>query len=73
MKLSSYIETEWKMGHSTLSFQPCINSMKTGYDILVLKRRQNRIRFKNKILADFPQAHEQSEGKNKILVFEQGM
>ena len=29
--------------------------------------------MKGKVLAHFPQAQEQSDGKNKILVFDQGM
>ena len=33
----------------------------------------NRNLIKDKLLAYFPQAQEQSDGKNKILVFEQGM
>ena len=36
-------------------------------------REINRARFKEKILAYFPHAQEQSDGKNKILVFENGM
>ena len=33
----------------------------------------NRTLIKDKLLAYFPQAQEQSDGKNKIIVFEQGM
>ena len=40
---------------------------------LGVEEKTNRIYFKEKVLAHFPQAQEQSDGKNKILVFEQGM
>ena len=40
---------------------------------LGVEEETNRTRFKEKVLAYFPQAQEQSDGKNKILVFQQGM
>ena len=40
---------------------------------LGVEKEFNRSRFKESILSYFPQAQEQSDGKNKILVFEQGM
>ena len=42
-------------------------------ETLGFQREINRGRLKEKILQNFPQAQEQSDGKNKVLVFEQGM
>ena len=38
-----------------------------------ISKEINRVRFKEQLLKYFPHAQEQSEGKNVILVFEQGM
>ena len=40
---------------------------------LGVQKEINRTRLKNKILEYFPQAQEHSDGKNKYLIFEQGM
>lgn len=40
---------------------------------LGVQKETNRTRLKEKVLAYFPQAQEQSDGKNNIMVFEQGM
>ena len=40
---------------------------------LGVEKEVNRSRFKESLLEYFPQAQEQSDGKNKLLVFEQGM
>lgn len=40
---------------------------------LGVEKETNRTHFKEKVAAYFPQAQEQSDGKNKFLVFEQGM
>ena len=46
--------------------------MKSVSKTLALRKRLIDL-DKEKILEYFPQAQEQSDGKNKILVFEQGM
>jgi len=38
-----------------------------------ITKEVKRSEFREKLLVKFPQAQEQSNGKNKILVFEQGM
>ena len=40
---------------------------------LGVEKETNGSRLKEKVLAHFPQAQEQSDGKNKILGFELGM
>lgn len=40
---------------------------------LGVEKEINRVRLKEKVKVYFPHAQEQSDGKNKILVFEQGM
>lgn len=40
---------------------------------LGVKKETDRSQFKAKVLAYFIRAHEQSEGINNILIFEQGM
>jgi len=55
----------------TLSFQHRLCEQRI--ETLGFQREINRSRLKEKILQNFPQAQEQSDGKNKVLVFEQGM
>ena len=38
-----------------------------------VEKQINRPEFKKKVLAFFPEAQKQCDGKNKILVFEKGM
>lgn len=40
---------------------------------LGIRKEINKVRFKEQVLKHFPHAQEQSDGKNVILVFEQGM
>ena len=40
---------------------------------LGVEKEINKVRFREKVLAYFPQAQEQSDGKNKIMAFQQGM
>ena len=63
----------WKKGHFTSNFHSYISCMKTVSKSLVLKKRLIELDWSRKFLSIFHKPKNKKDGKNKILVFEQGM
>ena len=73
MNFFSYIENCVDEGVFYFKFSELHRLYEQRIETLGFQREINRGRLKEKILQNFPQAQEQSDGKNKVLVFEQGM
>ena len=73
VELFTYVENCVEDGTFYFKFSVLHQLYEMRVRYLGVEKEINRSRFKEKVLAYFPQAQEQSDGKNKILVFEQGM
>ena len=73
VELFTYIENCVEDGIFYFKFSALYQLYEKRINYLGVEKEVNRSRFKESILSYFPQAQEQSDGKNKILVFEQGM
>ena len=73
VELFAYMENCVEDGTFYFKFSALHQLYEDRVRYLGIERETNRTRFKEKILAYFPQAQEQSDGKNKVLVFQQGM
>ena len=72
-ELFSHIENCVDEGVFYFKFSELHRLYEQRIETLGFQREINRGRLKEKILQNFPQAQERSDGKNKLLVFEQGM
>ncbi len=73
VELFTHVENCVEDGTFYFKFSELYHLYETRLHSLGVKKETNRTLFKENVLAYFPQAQEQSDGKNKILVFEQGM
>ena len=73
VELFTYIENCMEDGTFCFKFSILHQLYEERIKNLGIKNEINRSRLKEKILDYFPQAQEQSDGKNRILAFEQGM
>ena len=73
MELLTYIQNCLDEGVFYFKFPALHQLFEKRVWCLGVEKETNRTHFKEKILMYFPQAQEQSDGKHKILVFEQGM
>ena len=73
VELLSYIENCIDEGVFCFKFSVLHQLYEQRIKTLGMERVINRTRLKEKILEFFPQAQEQSDGKHKVLIFEQGM
>lgn len=73
VELIAHIENCVEEGIFYFKFSVLHQMYESRLQDLGVEKETNRSRLKEKILAYFTQAQEQSDGKNKILVFEQGM
>lgn len=73
VELYTYIENCVEDGTFYFKFSMLHELYENRLKILGVEKESNRTRLKEKVLAYFPQAQEQSDGKYKVLVFEQGM
>ena len=73
MELYTYIENCVEDGTFCFKFSVLHQPYEKRVQHLGVEKETNRSRLKEKVLAHFPQAQEQSDGKNKILVFELDM
>ena len=73
VELFSYIENCIEEGTFYFKFSVLHELYQNRLRDLGVDNEINRTRFKEKIMTHFPEAQEQSDGKYKILVFEQGI
>ena len=73
VELFTHIENRVEDGTFYFKFSVLHQLYENRLQNLSVQKETNRTRLKEKVLAYFPQAQEQSDSKNKILVFEQGM
>lgn len=73
VELYTYIEDCVEEGTFCFKFSELHELYENRLKILGVEREINRIRLKEEVLGYFPQAQEESDGKNKVLVFEEGM
>ena len=69
VELYTYIENCVEDGTFCFKFSVLHQLYEKRVHHLGVEKETNRSRLKEKVLAHFPQAQEQSDGKNKILVF----
>lgn len=73
VELFTYVENCVEDGTFYFKFSALHQLYEERVRYLGVEKETNRTQFKEKVLAYFPQAQEQSDGKHKILVFNQGM
>ena len=73
MELSIYIEKAVNSGNVLFKFSD-IHSMYVNHlEDFGINKQINKTRPNDKVLEKFPEAQEQHDGKNIIIVFEEGM
>ena len=73
VELYTYVENCVEDGTFYFKFSKLHELYENRLKILGVEKEINRARLKENLLAYFPQAQEQSDGKYKVLVFEKGM
>ena len=73
VELFTYIENCVEEGTFYFKFSALHQLYEERLQCLGVEKEINRTRFKEQVLAYFPRAQEQSDGKHKILVFDLGM
>ena len=73
MELYAYIENCVEDGTFCFKFSVLHQLYEERLQHLGVEKQTNRGLLKEKVLAHFPQTQEQSDGKNKIVVFEHSM
>ena len=72
-ELVLYVENAVEDGVFHFRFSELRQMYQKRLTSLGIAKELNKRRFKDHILQQFPQAQEQSDGKNIILIFQQGM
>ena len=73
VELFTFIENGVEDGTFYFKFSTLHQMYEESVRLLGFEKETNRTQLKEKLLAYFPQAEQQIDGKSKILVFEQGM
>uniref|UniRef100_UPI00358F8763 uncharacterized protein isoform X1 n=1 Tax=Myxine glutinosa TaxID=7769 RepID=UPI00358F8763 len=73
IELTSYIETSVEDGTFCFKLSELRHMYEARLAALGIQKEVNKVRFKEQILHFFPKAQEQNDGKNVVLIFDQGM
>ena len=72
VELITYVQNPVEDGTFCFKFSSLHQLYKSRLHILGIDKEINKVRFKKQVLEYFTNAQEQSDGKNKVLVFEKG-
>ena len=73
VELIAYVENAVEDGTFCFKFSLLRQLYESRLHILGIDKEINKVRFKKQVLEYFTNAQEQSDGKNKVLVFEKGI